>query len=1059
MTKTMIRTAGTVLAAFAMTFAAHGAKDAPAAQQQAMILEEAIRLKPVASSIALQPYTAVAELRVAELDLKAIEIEDEVARVQGEPPRYAIPMPVKVTPATDGTWEDGLDSDGRPVRVWRFRTGCDNARNINLGFTRFRLPASATLFVYSPDMAHVVRGFSARDNNVADQLWTPPVPGSEVVVELAVSPKEADRVVLELGSINPGYRTFGKDIGGGESALSGSCNVDVVCPEGDAWRDEIAAVAVISTGGSRFCTGFMVNNVRQDLTPYFMTANHCGVSASNAPSLVAFWNYENSTCRTPGSPQSGGAGNGSLAQFNTGSTWLASYSPSDMTLVRLNAQPNAAWNVAYAGWDARPGDAPQSVCIHHPDTDEKRISFDNEPATTTTYLQNAVPGDGTHIRIIEWNLGTTEPGSSGSPLFNPQRQVTGQLHGGFASCTSDTSDWYGRMSVSWLGGGTNSSQLKVWLDPDNTGALQLNTLSTRGIGISPSGNVVHQGVLGGPFTNDPFTYTLTNSTPAARTWSAQVTGGLDLLLNGASSTGGTLQPGQSAQLVVTLGASVATLPAGTYNGAVVVTDGVSGVSRTMQHSVEAGLTSITVGPSDGLETGGPLGGPFTGSVTYTVTSTSPSPVSVSVTGNAPWISVDGGASSSFTLSSQGATRTVVVGIGSAAQSLDAGVYNGAVTFANSSGGTGGSTRTVKLEVGRVVYAATGLPLPVNDNATINSTIAVPDGFCIGDVDVDVNLTHTYVGDLAIDLISPTGTVVRLHNRTGGTTDNIVARFDDDGGGRAPDGPGALGDLDQSTAAGTWTLRVADQANGDVGSLVAWSLRMVPQGSVCQSPVVFLSEPLDSNPGWATEGQWAFGVPTGAGGDPTSGNTGSNVYGYNLAGQYPNGMPVYHLVSTPFDCRGFTGVRVSFFRRLGIESATYDKASFSVSTDAKTWTTVWNHTGGTINDTTWTRVSYNISAVADGQQYVYLRWTIGPTDSSVTYAGWNIDDVEFLGFAADVPCPGDVTDDGIVDGGDLGAMLAFWGACPSGCTADLNQDGIVDGGDLGAMLSFWGPCPN
>jgi hypothetical protein len=98
-------------------------------------------------------------------------------------------------------------------------------------------------------------------------------------------------------------------------------------------------------------------------------------------------------------------------------------------------------------------------------------------------------------------------------------------------------------------------------------------------------------------------------------------------------------------------------------------------------------------------------------------------------------------------------------------------------------------------------------------------------------------------------------------------------------------------------------------------------------------------------------------------------------------------------------------------------------------------------------------------VADGQQYVYLRWTIGPTDSSVTYAGWNIDDVEFLGFAADVPCPGDVTDDGIVDGGDLGAMLAFWGACPSGCTADLNQDGIVDGGDLGAMLSFWGPCPN
>jgi hypothetical protein len=171
------------------------------------------------------------------------------------------------------------------------------------------------------------------------------------------------------------------------------------------------------------------------------------------------------------------------------------------------------------------------------------------------------------------------------------------------------------------------------------------------------------------------------------------------------------------------------------------------------------------------------------------------------------------------------------------------------------------------------------------------------------------------------------------------------------------------------------------------------------------------------------------------------------------------MPVYHLVSTPFDCRGFTGTRVAFFRKLAIESATYDKASFSVSTDGKAWTTLWNHTGGTLNDAAWTRVSYDISAIADGQQFVYLRWTIGPTDTSVVYGGWNIDDISFSGFATQAPCPGDVTDDGIVDGGDLGTLLAFWGACPSGCDGDLNDDGIVDGADLGALLSYWGPCPN
>ena len=57
--------------------------------------------------------------------------------------------------------------------------------------------------------------------------------------------------------------------------------------------------------------------------------------------------------------------------------------------------------------------------------------------------------------------------------------------------------------------------------------------------------------------------------------------------------------------------------------------------------------------------------------------------------------------------------------------------------------------------------------------------------------------------------------------------------------------------------------------------------------------------LDTNPGWSTEGQWEFGVPTGGGyycSDPTSGHTGSNVYGYNLAGDCPNTMPPYCLTT-------------------------------------------------------------------------------------------------------------------------------------------------------------------
>ncbi|MCP4835045.1 MAG: hypothetical protein GY895_09820, partial [Phycisphaera sp.] len=51
------------------------------------------------------------------------------------------------------------------------------------------------------------------------------------------------------------------------------------------------------------------------------------------------------------------------------------------------------------------------------------------------------------------------------------------------------------------------------------------------------------------------------------------------------------------------------------------------------------------------------------------------------------------------------------------------------------------------------------------------------------------------------------------------------------------------------------------------------------------------------------------------------------------------------------------------------------------------------------------------------------------------------------------CPGDFNDDGSVDGGDLGFLLAAWG----GPDADINGDGNTDGGDLGLFLSVWGDC--
>ena len=182
-----------------------------------------------------------------------------------------------------------------------------------------------------------------------------------------------------------------------------------------------------------------------------------------------------------------------------------------------------------------------------------------------------------------------------------------------------------------------------------------------------------------------------------------------------------------------------------------------------------------------------------------------------------------------------------------------------------------------------------------------------------------------------------------------------------------------------------------------------SLRVVPQ--------VIYTFALDTNPGWTTEGQWAFGQPLGLGGDPTAGYTGLNVYGYNLAGTYSNLMPVYRLTTTALDCSGYTNINLSFRRWLGVEGYFCDQADIEVSTNGVTWTTVWAHTSGGFQDTDWMLVSYPLPGFVSDSPTVYIRWGMGPTDGSVVYSGWNIDDVVITGNRIAVP-PLSVTPSGL-----------------------------------------------
>ncbi len=225
-------------------------------------------------------------------------------------------------------------------------------------------------------------------------------------------------------------------------------------------------------------------------------------------------------------------------------------------------------------------------------------------------------------------------------------------------------------------------------------------------------------------------------------------------------------------------------------------------------------------------------------------------------------------------------------------------------------------------------------------------------------------------------------------------------------------------------------------------------------SVASGPQTIAGWTMDSNPGWSLEGGWEYGAPTGGSGDPDGGFTGPNVIGYNLNGDYSNNLAETHATTPGVDCSLSTGTTLRFKRWLGVENSTYDHAYVRVSGNGGvTWTTLWSHVGGSFEETTWSSHEYDISSIADGRSDVRIRFTMGTTDGSVTYCGWNVDDVELIGVIPNNGVEGDLNGDGIVDGADMGLLLSSWGPCP-GCPADLNGDGIVDGADMGLLLANW-----
>lgn len=181
-------------------------------------------------------------------------------------------------------------------------------------------------------------------------------------------------------------------------------------------------------------------------------------------------------------------------------------------------------------------------------------------------------------------------------------------------------------------------------------------------------------------------------------------------------------------------------------------------------------------------------------------------------------------------------------------------------------------------------------------------------------------------------------------------------------------------------------------------------------------VVVFSDDFEEPRGWIADAGWERGAPGGGGGeyggpDPSDAYSGTNIYGFNLSGDYDNNMGERHLTSPPFNCSDLSNVHIYFQRWLGVEHPIFDQAKIAVSTNGSDWTTVWMNPDE-ITDHAWTLQDINVSMFASRQPVFYVRFTMGPTDEGWRFCGWNIDDFKVTAYRCDQIA--DLDADGVMD---------------------------------------------
>ncbi len=401
------------------------------------------------------PKKVMPAVKNNELRKKAAERQHPESRLK--PFEFAHAFNVDISPENEGLWVNNI----RGYNVWQVKIHSEGAFSLNLIFEQFDLPQGARLFLFNQSEGHYLGAFTSQNNKPSGKFAVSPVAGDELTVQYEIPaeyPKKNDFIITRVNHDFTGILKNKERRPLGEAA--GSCNLDINCGEGSDWKDVKDAVCRIIVNGREICTGTLVNNTGEDEKPYIISAAHCYDKWEYAETSVYTFNYESPYC----APLDGDPSNSV-----SGAVMKAQSDSLDFALTELTLVPPPEFRPYYAGWDKTGTIADSSTSIHHPQGDIKKISIDSDPPVFSSYPEDEYTSNG-FIKILRWEKGVTEAGSSGGPLFNPGRNLIGTLTGGSASCSNPVNDYFSRFDMAWEFKSDSAKQLRHWLDPLNSNA-------------------------------------------------------------------------------------------------------------------------------------------------------------------------------------------------------------------------------------------------------------------------------------------------------------------------------------------------------------------------------------------------------------------------------------------------------------------------------------------------------------------------------------------------------------------------------------------------------------